>query len=68
MALCAFLKLRSRAISFFCAASAPVDGWPTLALEPAASGPWNVDNSLACSELRHKLSVIAEKIKKLNRD
>jgi hypothetical protein len=41
-----------------------VNGWPTLALEPAASGAWNADNSLVCSELRRKLHVIAGKIKK----
>jgi hypothetical protein len=49
---------------FFRAASAPENGWPTLALEPAASGAWNADNSLVCSELRRKLRVIAGKIKK----
>jgi hypothetical protein len=37
---------------------------PTLALEPAAFGAWNADNSLVCSELRRKWRVIAEKIKK----
>ena len=54
----------ARAISFFRAASAPVNGWPTLTLEPAASGAWNADNSLVCSELRSKWRVIAGKIKK----
>jgi hypothetical protein len=67
MALCAFLKPRFRVIFFFCAASAPVNGWPTLALELATSGAWNVYNSLVCSVLRSKSRVIAGKIKKLNR-
>jgi len=58
-------ETRFRAISFFRVASAPVNGWPTLAREPAASGAWNADNSLVCSELRVICVQSRGKIKKI---
>jgi hypothetical protein len=64
MALCAFLKPRFRVIFFFCAASAPVNGWPTLALELATSGAWNVYNSLVLQFITQQIACNRGKNKK----
>jgi hypothetical protein len=41
------------------------EGNPTLVLEPAAFGAWNVYNILDCSDLRNKRRAVAGKIKKI---
>jgi hypothetical protein len=41
-----------------------VNGWPALALKPAAKAAWNADNSLICNELRVNCAESLEKIKK----